>query len=99
MDLRDGGGRDRLAEFGKKLGHGLVERGFDHGDCLRARERRHAVLKLLEAARHPHAHDVGPRRQELPELHIGRAKPRHGLREPGARISAAPLDQAGEPHT
>ena len=59
-----------------------------------ARERRHAVLEPLEVARDGDADDVGPRRQELAELDVGRAEPRQRRREPGGAVAeVAALDQ------
>ena len=54
--------------------------------CSRSRSRAAAT-----------ADDVGTGREELAELHVGRAEPGQRRREPGRAVAgAAPLDRAGE---
>ena len=52
---------------------------------LGLRERRHVVLQRFQIARQRHADHVGPRRQELAELDVGRAEPRSARRRAGLR--------------
>ena len=97
MNLGDRGGGDRLAEFGKQRLQLHAMGCFDDGAGLGHREGRHPVLQGREVLRDLHADDIGPRRQELAEFHIGRAEPGHRGREPcrgGTR--AAPLDQPAD---
>ena len=72
MHLRDRGRGDRRAERRVGLRQRLAERGHDHGLGLGLRERRHLVLQRFQIARQRDADDVGPRRQELAELDVGR---------------------------
>ena len=72
MHLRDRGRGDRRAERRVGLRQRLAERGDDHRLGLGLRERRHLVLQRFQIARQRHADDVGPRRQELAELDVGR---------------------------
>ena len=88
VDLRDRGGGDRLAEArrrARRAGARAPLSTIAHG--LLARERRHAVLQPLEVARDGDADDVGPGRQELAELDVGRAEPRQRRREPGGAVA------------
>ena len=97
MHLRDRGRGDRRAERRVGLRQRLAQRGDDHRLGLGLRERRHLVLQRFQIARQRHADDVGPRRQELPELDVGR--PELGQRggEPASRAGAGrPLDQPRE---
>ena len=64
---------------------------------LRARERRHPVLQGFEPARDLDADDVGPRRQDLAELDVDGPSRAMRQREAGARVAAAPLDEARQP--
>ena len=74
-----------------------AEGDLDHARRLVAREGRHAVLQAFEIARRGDADDVGARRQELPELDVGRPEPRQRRRQPrGAGAGARPLDRAGD---
>ena len=76
----------------------LAERGRDRRFGLRLRERRHLVLQAFEIAGEHRADHVRPRRQELAELHIGRAEPRSA--PPTAvcpRCRSAPFDQPRQP--
>ena len=97
MDLRDRGGRDRLAELGEDRLDRPVRRRLDRGARLRHREGRHPVLQGREVLGDLHADDIGPRRQELAELDIGRAEPGQGRRQAGrGGAGAAALDQPAE---
>ena len=84
VHLGDGGGRQGGAEAGKQRLHRLAEGAGDLGPCLNFRKRRQAVLQMLQGARELGAHDIGPRRQHLAQLDIGRSQP---------------LQRAGEPRT
>ena len=72
--------------------------GCDHHRLgLGLRERRHLVLQRFQIARERHADDVGPRRQELAELDVGRPELGQRGREPALRADAGrPLEQARE---
>ena len=96
MHLRDRGGGDRRAKTRKSLIDRAFQRSRDRGLGLGLRERRQTVLQRFEIARHRHADDVGPRREELAELEIGRAHPFQRARQPRSRLGAAPLDQSRE---
>jgi hypothetical protein len=99
VHLRDRGRGDRIAERGKRLRNRAAQRGGHGGFRLRARERRHAVLQALQVAGDRDADHVGPRRQELAELHIGRPEPGQRGGEPVLGIAGGrALDQAGDPH-
>ncbi len=99
MHLRHRGRRDRLAEGRKHLVDAFAERLFDDLDRRLATERLHAVLQGGQRIGDFAADDIGPRRQELPELHIGRADLREGAHQ---RLRAAAdilaRDEIGEPH-
>ena len=98
MDLRDGGGGDRLAEFEKKLVDGTAERDLDHAHRFRAGEGRHAVLQALQVAGRRDADDVGTGRQELAEFHVRRPEPRQRLREARRAVAGLrPLDEPRDP--
>ena len=58
-------------------------------DRASAREGRHAVLQLFKIARRDDADDVGARREELPELDIGRPKPRQRRGEARGAVAGA----------
>ena len=96
MDLRDRSGGDGLAQFGKEIAERPSERLFDdvHGDV--ARKRLHPVLKRFEFARDSDADDIGPGRQGLAELDVGRSE--LGDRRGEPRHAAAPTrQQPGKP--
>ena len=94
MHLRDRRGRDRGAERREGLAQRLAERGRDRGFGLGLRERRHAVLQRLEIARERRSDDIGARREELAELHVGRPEPRQRGGKPDRRACGGrPLDQ------
>ena len=98
MDLRDGGGGDRLAETAEHRIQRLAESTFDHRDRNRPRESRQAILQAFEIARHADTDDIGAGGQKLADLDIARAKA--GQRDsqtlgPAAQI--APFDQAAKP--
>ena len=97
VDLGDRGRCDRLAELGENRLDRLAMGGFDRGTGLRHREGRHPVLQGRKILGDLHADDIGPRRQELAELDIGRAEPGQGRGEAGGGgAGAAALDQAAE---
>ena len=93
MHLRDRGGRDRRPEAGKSLRDRAFQRGRDRRFGLGLRKRRQPVLQRFEIARHHDADHVGPRREELAELEIGRTHPFQRARQPRSRFGAAPLDE------
>ena len=61
------------------------------------RKRRQPVLQAFQIARHGDADDVGPGRQKLSELQIGRAEPRQRARQPRAGFGAGAFDQPRQP--
>ena len=71
MHLGHRGGRDRLAELHEGLGERAVEGGLDDADRDRAWKRRNAVLQALEISDRGRPDEIGTRRQELAELHVG----------------------------
>lgn len=81
MNLGDRGGGDGRPELRESVGKRLPQRALDGRDSLGLRERLHAILKRLEAAGGRKPDDIGPCRQELAELDVGRPKPRHGARQ------------------
>ncbi len=96
VDLRDRGGGDRLAERGEQLAERLAEGRFEDADRDLLREGRHPVLQPLQVAGRRHADDVGPRRQELAELDVGR--PEAGQRRgQAAGAEARAFELAAEP--
>ena len=100
MDLRDGGGGDRLAEFEKKLVDGTAEGDLDHAHGFRTGEGRHAVLQALQVAGGRHADDVGAGGQELAEFHVRRTEPRQRLREARRAVAGLrPFDDPRDPQT
>ena len=74
VHLCDRGGGDRLAELAEHEPERHPESGLDRCHRSLPRERLHAVLQRFQRAGDLRTHDVRTRRQELPELHIGRAK-------------------------
>ena len=97
VHLGDGGGGDGLAEIGEQDVDRPAEGDRHHARRLGARKGRHAVLQAFEVARRGDADDVGARRQELPDLDVGRPEPRQRRRQPrGAGAGARPLDRAGD---
>ncbi len=97
VDLGDGGGRHRRAERNEHLPDRLAEGRHDDllGDILR--EGRHPVLELLKVEGRIHADDVGPRRQELSELDVGRPEPcQSPLQRSSATAEAGPLQHPPE---
>ncbi len=73
MHLCDGSRGHRRAEAYECLRHRAVQRRGDDGLGLGLRKRRQPVLQAFEVARHRDADDVGPGREKLSELQIGRA--------------------------
>ncbi len=97
MHLCDRGGGDRRPEADKRLCHRAFQRLRDHGLGLGLRKRRQPVLQAFQIARHRDADDVGPGRQKLSELEIGRSEPGQRARQPRAGFGAGPLDQPRQP--
>ena len=96
MHLRDGGGGDGLAEFGKNLIERLAERGLYRVDRVGLGERRDAVLQALEIAGDADTDDVGAGGHELAEFDVGRAEAGEcGDAALGAVGGAAAFDEAG----
>ena len=85
VDLRDGGGRDGGAEFGKDLIHGQAKLGLDLGLRGLGREGGQLVLQHPQLIGKLVADHVRPGRKHLPELDIGGAKGRKGARRRGHR--------------
>ena len=73
-----------------------AERGLDDADRGLPAHRRHAVLQALEFEGDLGPDDVGPGREELAELDVGRAEPVDRAREAGEPIDIALGDQIGE---
>jgi hypothetical protein len=98
MDLRDRGRCDGRTELLENSLDRAAMRRFDRGLRLSHREWLHPVLQGREVGGDLHADDIGPRRQELAELDIGRPEPRQRRSEPRRRgAGTRPLDQAPEP--
>ena len=97
MHLRDGSRGDRRPEADKRLRHRAVQRRGDDGLGFGLRKRRQPVLQAFQVARHRDADDVGPGRQKLSELQIGRAEPRQRARQPRTRFGAGAFDQPRQP--
>ena len=76
---------------------GLPSAAATVASASRLRERRHLVLQRFQIARERGPDDVGTRREELAELHVGRPEPRQrgGELDRGARV-ARPLEQPRE---
>ncbi len=85
VHLRDGGGGDGLAERHEEVVEPAAEGLLDLPHRLLARERVHAVLQPLQRLDDVGPDDVGPRRQELAELHVGWAQLRDCGRQGGER--------------
>ncbi len=100
VDLRDGGGGDRVAESGKDRIAGDAEQFLDPRPGVGGRERLHRVLQALEVDGEFLAHDIGPRGEELPELHPAWPQAVERMAEPlrpALAPGAAPLDPSGKP--
>ena len=70
MHLADGGGRDRRRlEVEEQPLERVAQLLFDHALGLLERERPHVVLQPPQLDHDVGRHDVGPGREELPELH------------------------------
>ena len=92
MHLRDRGGGDRRAEGDEQTRRAACSKApHDRGLGDGLRERRHLVLQALEIVGERRADDIGPRRQELAELDVGRPEP---LAPPTAR---PPSRRAAQP--
>src|SRR3546814_1083105 len=69
MHLRDRRRRHRhVIEFGEYRVNWLAEFSLNDLSCLRGRKRRHAILQAGEFDRNVGRHQIGARRQRLPEL-------------------------------
>ena len=97
MHLRDRGGGDRRPEARKGLRHRAFQRCRDHGLGFALRERRQPVLQAFQVARHRDADHVGPGREKLSELEVGRPEPRQRARQPRTGFGAGPLDHPRQP--
>ena len=97
MHLRDRSRGHRRTEAGKRLRHRAFQRLRDDGLGLGLRKRRQPVLQAFQVARHGDADHVGPGRQKLSELQIGRAEPRQRARQPRAGFGAGTFDQPRQP--
>ena len=96
MHLRDGGGGDGLAEFGKNLIERLAECGLYRVDRIRLGEGGNAILQTFEIAGDADADDVGACGHELAEFDVGRAEAGEcGDEALGAVGGAAAFDEAG----
>ena len=82
-------------EARKHLAQRLAERRRDRRLGFGLRKRRHLVLQAFEIARERNADDIGPRRQELAELDVGRAEPGERSRKP--RIGGAACRALDQP--
>ena len=90
VHLADRGRRDRnLVELEERLLDGEPELLLDHLAHLLERERRDVVLELPQLDDDVRRDDVRPRREELPELHEGRAELVEHLAEPPPAVGAA----------
>ena len=75
MHLADRGGRlRREVELEERAIHPQVELGLDRVANLLERDRRGVVLEPAELGDDVGRDDVRPRREQLPELHEGRAE-------------------------
>ncbi len=99
MHLRDRRGRDGLAEREKDILDLASQRFLDDRHGLRAAKGRHAILQRGERVGDLSAHDVGTRREKLPELHVGGADLRERAHQRRAGVLAVRLgEQIGETH-
>ena len=88
VHLGDGGRRQRRAETREQGFDRLAKGAFDLRPRLGFGKRRQPVLEVLQRTRHLHSDNVGPRRQHLAELDIGRPQFFQGAAETRARIGA-----------
>jgi hypothetical protein len=95
MHLRDGCRRNRGAEGCEGFSQRLAQRRLDHALSFALRKRRHAILQRLKISRERHAYNIGPRRQELAKLHVGRPEPRERGSDAiaGSLFARGPLDK------
>ena len=96
VNLRDGGGGDRLAEFHEYLVEFFSERRFDNRHGHGAGKRRHLVLELFKLADRARTDDIGTRREKLAEFDVGGAEPRERRDEAAGTVARRrPGDQFG----
>ena len=75
VHLADRRGRERCeVELEERAVHAQVELLLDHVPHLLERDGRGVVLQAAKLRHDVRRHDVGPRREQLPELHEGRAE-------------------------
>ena len=108
MHLADRRGRERLlVELGEQPLDRLAELRADRALDVRERERAHVVLEPAQLGDDVGRNDVGPRREQLPELHERRPElVEHLAQMPPARrarlvaLAAAAVDDVAEavPH-
>ena len=89
VDLRDRGGGDRFAEAVEQRVDFRAERRLDDADRGLAAHRRHPILQALQFERDFRPDDVGPGRQKLAHLDVGRAEPVDGAGEAGQAMHVA----------
>ncbi len=95
MHLGDRGGGVRRPEAREQFIERLAERARNRRLGIGLRERRHLVLQAFEVARERRPDHVGPRRQELAELDIGRPElGERGGEAHGRALAGRPFDQA-----
>ena len=95
MHLRNRSCGNRFVKAYIKVVEGAAKRTLDRSLCRRMREESHAVLQLRQVVGHVDADDIGSRRQELADLHVGRPEPLDGLGQAvAARLGLGAL--AGE---
>jgi len=98
VHLADRRGRDRLlVEVEEEACDRVAELGFDHLRRVGIRERAHVVLERAQLGDDVGRDDVGARREQLPELHEGRAELLEHLPEMLAARGHAVLRRGGEP--
>ncbi|MEI9929809.1 MAG: hypothetical protein WDM89_04405 [Rhizomicrobium sp.] len=85
VNLRDGGGSDRFAELREHGIDRLAKFVFDDGFRLRHRERRKAVLQMLQRMRDVVTDEIGPRCEHLAELDMRRPEAFQSARQSLAR--------------
>ena len=97
VHLGDGGGGHWWTKDGENFSQFFAQRLFDQGAGLCISERRQAVLQMFQRRGDGLAHNIGPRRQHLAQLDIGRALMFQHLRQPG-RLGTALADLVADPH-
>ena len=99
VHLRDRGGRDRRAERREQFAQRLPSAAATAASASACGNGAILSCSDFEIARERRPDDVGTRREELAELHIGRPEPRQrgGKPDRGARV-ARPLEQPRDLH-